>query len=39
MPDASASRKRQIQIAPRTFRGAGGLRAFLANGRYPVSRV
>ena len=39
MPDARASRKRQIQITPRPFRGAVASRAFLANGRYPVSRV
>ena len=39
MPDARASRKRQIQITPRTFRGAGASRAFLTNGRYPVWRV
>ena len=39
MPDTSASRKRQIQITPRTFRGTGASRAFLTDGRYPVSRV
>jgi len=39
MPDARASRKRQIQITPRPFRGAGASRAFLTSGRYPVSRV
>ena len=39
MPDAGASRKRQIQITPRPFRGAGAFRVFLTNGRYPVSRV
>ena len=39
MPDARACRKRQIQIVPRPFGGSGALRAFLANGRYPVSRV
>jgi hypothetical protein len=39
MPDARASRKRQIQITPRPFRGAVASRAFLASGRHPVSRV
>jgi len=39
MPDAGASRKRQIQITPGLFRGAGVSRAFPTNGRYPVSRV
>src|SRR5687768_17877398 len=39
MPDARASRKRQIQITPRPFRGAGASRAFLTSGRYPGSRV
>ena len=39
MPDARASRKRQIQITPRLYRDAGASRAFLTNGRYPVSRV
>src|SRR5207253_5294978 len=39
MPDARASRKRQIQITPRPFRGAGASRAFLTSGRYPISRV
>jgi hypothetical protein len=39
MPDARASRKRQIQITPRPFGGAGASRGFLTNGRYPVSRV
>jgi hypothetical protein len=39
MPDARASRKRQIQITPRLFRGAGASRAFLASGPYPVSRI
>jgi hypothetical protein len=39
MPDAGASRKRQIQIPPRPFGDVGASRAFLANGRYPVSRV
>src|SRR3954464_2842309 len=39
MRDARASRKRQIQITPRPFGGAGASRGFLANGRYPVSRV
>ena len=39
MPDTSASRKRQIQITPRTFRGTGASRAFLTDGRYPVSRA
>ncbi len=39
MPDARASRKRQIQITPRPFGGAGASRVFLTNGRYPVSRV
>jgi hypothetical protein len=32
MPDARASRKRQIQITPRPFGGAGASRAFLTNG-------
>src|SRR5437762_14125016 len=35
MPDARASRKRQIQITPRPFRGTGALRVLLASGRYP----
>jgi hypothetical protein len=39
MPDARASRKRQIQITARPFGGAGASRGFLTNGRYPVSRV
>jgi hypothetical protein len=39
MPDAGASRKRQIQITPRPFRGTVASRAFLASGRHPVSRV
>jgi len=39
MPDAAASRKRQIQITPRPFRGAGAFRIRLANGRYPLLRV
>jgi hypothetical protein len=39
MPDARACRKRQIQITPRPFGGAGASRALLTNGRYPVSRV
>jgi hypothetical protein len=39
MPDARASRKRQIQITPRLFRGAGASRAFLTSGPYPVSRI
>jgi len=39
MPDAGASRKRQIQIAPRLYRVAGASRAFLTNGQFPVSRV
>jgi hypothetical protein len=39
MPDARASRKRQIQITPRLYRDAGASRAFLTNGRYPGSRV
>src|SRR5436305_2701098 len=39
MPDARASRKRQIQITPRPFGGAGASRAFLTSGRYPISRV
>jgi hypothetical protein len=39
MPDARASRKRQIQITPRPFGGAGASRGFLTNGRYPVSRA
>src|SRR5689334_6880112 len=38
MPDARASRKRQIQITPRPFRGAGALPAFLTNRSYPISR-
>ena len=36
MPDARASRKRQIQITPRPFKGAGARPAFLASGLYPV---
>ena len=39
MPDAAASRKRQIQITPRPFRGAGAFRIRLTNGRYPLLRV
>jgi hypothetical protein len=39
MPDARASRKRQIQITPRPFGGADASRAFLTNGRYPVPRA
>jgi len=39
MPDARASRKRQIQITPRRFGGAGASCTLLANGRYPVPRV
>ena len=39
MPDAGASRKRQIQITPRPFGGADAFRLRLTNGRYPVSRV
>src|SRR3954465_12638242 len=35
MPDAGASRKRQIQITPRLYRVAGVSRAFLTNGRFP----
>src|SRR5215212_8851648 len=37
MPEARASRKRQIQITPRPFGGAGASRAFL-HGR-PISRT
>ena len=33
MPDAGASRKRQIQITPRLFGCAGASRAFLTTGR------
>ena len=39
MPDAAASRKRQIQITPRPFRGAGAFRIRLVNGRYPLLPV
>ena len=39
MPDARASRKRQIQITPRPFGGRRRSCTLLANGRYPVPSV
>jgi hypothetical protein len=39
MPDARASRKRQIEITPRPFGGGGISTAFLTGGVYLVSRI